>query len=284
MRFVFGYVYRELHELLDRGFGFVVGGQWFAVGNAFGSQRIVLEAARLIVDITKRYYEQNDETVLPRSIATKQAFENAMSLDVAMGGSTNTVLHLLAAAREAEVDFKMADIDRISRQVPCLCKVAPNSKDYYMEDVHRAGGVMAILNELAKAGKLHTDVYNVHSGSLKMLWQNGTCPTLKMPLPFNALKPPLLAFASVEALPNHANGKPLIWIDKMAVSAAWNTLIRKMAVWRCCLATLPNAVAWSKQQAWTKAFGDSQVVRVCLKAKIQPLPRFWTTKLWQATS
>lgn len=128
---------------------------------------LFLEAGRLIVSLAKRYYEQNDESVLPRSIATKAAFENAMSLDVAMGGSTNTVLHLLAAATEAGVDFKMADIDRISRQVPCLCKVAPNTHDYYMEDVHRAGGVMAILAELNRANKLNTDVHTVHSGSLK---------------------------------------------------------------------------------------------------------------------
>ena len=104
---------------------------------------------------------------MPRNIATQAAFENAMSLDVAMGGSTNTVLHLLAAANEAEVDFKMADIDRISRRVPCLCKVAPATQKYHMEDVHRAGGVMSILAELARAGKLHTDVPTVHEHTLQ---------------------------------------------------------------------------------------------------------------------
>ena len=132
-----------------------------------GRKELFLEAGRLIVDITKRYYEENDERVLPRNIATKAAFENAMSLDVAMGGSTNTVLHLLAAANEAEVDFKMADIDRISRRVPCLCKVAPATQKYHMEDVHRAGGVMAILAELDRANLLQTDVPTVHSASLK---------------------------------------------------------------------------------------------------------------------
>lgn len=132
-----------------------------------GRRDLFLEAARLIVDITRRYYEQDDESVLPRSIATKAAFENAMSLDVAMGGSTNTVLHLLAAATEAGVDFKMADIDRISRQIPCLCKTAPNNHDYYMEDVHRAGGVMGILAELDRAGRLNTHVSTVHAPSLK---------------------------------------------------------------------------------------------------------------------
>ena len=130
-------------------------------------KELFLEAGRLIVEITKRHYEQNDYSVLPRSIATKQAFENAMSMDVAMGGSTNTILHLLAVANEAGVDFKMADIDRISRNVPCLCKTAPNNHDYYMEDVHRAGGIIAILKQLDKAGKLHTDVNTIHSGSLK---------------------------------------------------------------------------------------------------------------------
>ena len=132
-----------------------------------GRKELFLEAGRLIVEITKRYYEQDDESVLPRSIATKAAFENAMSLDVAMGGSTNTVLHLLAAASEAAVDFKMADIDRISRQVPCLCKVAPATQKYHMEDVHRAGGVMGILAELNRTGCLQTDVATVHAPTLK---------------------------------------------------------------------------------------------------------------------
>lgn len=130
-------------------------------------KELFLEAGRLIVEITKRYYEQDDASVLPRSIATKAAFENAMSLDVAMGGSTNTVLHLLAAAREAQVDFKMADIDCISRRVPCLCKVAPATQKYHIEDVHRAGGVMGILAELDRAGCLNTAVSTIHSGSLK---------------------------------------------------------------------------------------------------------------------
>ena len=123
-------------------------------------------AGTLIVELCKRYYEQNDDSVLPRNIATHAAFENVMSLDVAMGGSTNTVLHLLAAAHEAEVDFNMDDIDRISRRVPCLCKVAPATEDYHMEDVHRAGGIMAILGELGRAGLLNLEAGNIHSGTL----------------------------------------------------------------------------------------------------------------------
>jgi dihydroxy-acid dehydratase len=129
-------------------------------------QRLFLEAGHLIVDITRRYYEQDDASVLPRSIASFKAFENAMSLDIAMGGSTNTVLHLLAAAMEGGVDFTMEDIDRLSRKVPCLCKVAPAKSDVHMEDVHRAGGIMAILGELDRAGLLHTDLPTVHAPSL----------------------------------------------------------------------------------------------------------------------
>ncbi|GAA4504464.1 dihydroxy-acid dehydratase [Pseudaeromonas paramecii] len=123
-------------------------------------------AGRRIVELAKRYYEQNDESALPRNIATKAAFENAMTLDIAMGGSTNTVLHLLAAAQEAEVDFTMDDIDRLSRKVPHLCKVAPSTQKYHMEDVHRAGGVVGILGELERAGLLNTEVRNVLGLSL----------------------------------------------------------------------------------------------------------------------
>ncbi len=129
-------------------------------------KELFLEAGRRIVEITRRHYEQNDETVLPRSIATFDAFENAVALDVAMGGSTNTVLHLLAAAHEAKVDFTMADIDRMSRKVPCLAKVAPNHPDYHMEDVHRAGGIMRILAELNRGGLLHAHCHTVHTPTM----------------------------------------------------------------------------------------------------------------------
>jgi len=129
-------------------------------------EALFLSAGRLIVDLAKRYYEQDDASVLPRSIASKAAFENAMSLDIAMGGSTNTILHLLAAAQEAEVDFTVEDIDRLSRKVPQLCKVAPSTQLYHMEDVHRAGGVMGILGELDRGGLLHRDAKMVHAPSL----------------------------------------------------------------------------------------------------------------------
>ncbi|MBK5968009.1 MULTISPECIES: dihydroxy-acid dehydratase [Thiorhodovibrio] len=126
---------------------------------------LFLEAARLVVSLAKRWYEQDDARALPRSIASFEAFENAMSLDIAMGGSTNTVLHLLAAAFEAGVPFSMSDIDRLSRKVPNLCKVAPATQQYHMEDVHRAGGVIGIMSELDRAGLVHRDVPTVHSDS-----------------------------------------------------------------------------------------------------------------------
>ncbi len=129
-------------------------------------KRLFVEAGHLIVDLARRYYEQEDEHVLPRSIASKQAFENAMALDIAMGGSTNTVLHILAAAYEGEVDFTMDDIDRLSRKVPCLSKVAPAKADVHMEDVHRAGGIMSILGELDKGGLINRGCATVHSETI----------------------------------------------------------------------------------------------------------------------
>jgi dihydroxy-acid dehydratase len=129
-------------------------------------RELFLEAGRTIVDLAQRWYEQDDASVLPRNIATLAAFENAMTLDISMGGSTNTVLHLLAAAHEGGVDFTMKDIDRLSRRVPVLCKVSPSVADVHVEDVHRAGGIMAILAELDRAGLIHTDVSTVHAATL----------------------------------------------------------------------------------------------------------------------
>ena len=129
-------------------------------------EQLFLRAGRLIVELCERYYKQDDESVLPRNVGNFKAFENAMSLDIAMGGSTNTILHLLAAAQEAELDFTMADIDRLSREIPQLCKVAPNTPLYHMEDVHRAGGVMGILGELDRAGLLHNDCPTIHSKTM----------------------------------------------------------------------------------------------------------------------
>jgi dihydroxy-acid dehydratase len=151
---------------LTEALGLSLPGNGSLVATHADRERLFLEAARTAVDLAKRYYEQDDASALPRNIASFAAFENAMSLDIAMGGSTNTVLHLLAAAHEAGIDFTMKDIDRLSRQVPVLCKVAPTKADVHLEDVHRAGGVMAILGALDRAGLIHRETPTVHSPSI----------------------------------------------------------------------------------------------------------------------
>ena len=151
---------------LTEALGLSLPGNGTIVATHADRKELFLRAGRVIVELAKRYYEQDDASVLPRNIATMAAFENAMALDVSMGGSTNTVLHLLAAAHEAGVPFTMADIDRISRKVPCLCKVAPMTDKFHIEDVHRAGGIIAILGELARGGLLDTSVFSVHAKTL----------------------------------------------------------------------------------------------------------------------
>ena len=150
---------------LNEAIGLALPGNGTTLATQVERKKLFVEAGARIVDMCRRYYDGDDESVLPRSIATKSAFENAMSLDVAMGGSTNTVLHILAVAHEARVDFTLDDIDAISRRVPCLCKVAPNSTTYHIEHVHRAGGIPALMGELDRAGLLNRDVHSVHSDS-----------------------------------------------------------------------------------------------------------------------
>lgn len=151
---------------LNEAIGLALPGNGTIVATHENRKRLFRDAAELIVKNAYKYYEEGDESVLPRSIATRQAFLNAMTLDIAMGGSTNTVLHLLAVAHEAEVDFKMDDIDMLSRRVPCLCKVAPNTQKYHIQDVNRAGGILNILGELAKGGLLDTTVHRVDGSTL----------------------------------------------------------------------------------------------------------------------
>jgi dihydroxy-acid dehydratase len=151
---------------LNEALGLALPGNGTIVATHADRKQLFLQAGSTIVEMAKRYYERDDVSVLPRSIATFQAFENAMTLDIAMGGSTNTVLHLLAAAQEAEVPFTMADIDRLSRHVPHICKVAPSSPTVHVEDVHRAGGIMAILAELDRAGLIHRNVPTVYAPTL----------------------------------------------------------------------------------------------------------------------
>ncbi|WP_016697865.1 dihydroxy-acid dehydratase [Actinoalloteichus spitiensis] len=150
---------------LTEALGLALPGNGSTLATHAARRELFLAAGRTVVEIARRWYEQDDDSVLPRSVASKKAFENAMALDMAMGGSTNTVLHILAAAQEGEVGFDLADIEAISRRVPCLSKVSPNS-DYHMEDVHRAGGIPAILGELDRGGMLHRDVHSVHSPTL----------------------------------------------------------------------------------------------------------------------
>ncbi|CAM4284549.1 dihydroxy-acid dehydratase [Comamonas aquatilis] len=150
---------------LTEALGLSLPGNGTVVATHADREELFLRAGRRIVELARQHYEQDDYSVLPRSVGFK-AFENCITLDIAMGGSTNTILHLLAIAKEAEIDFTMADIDRLSRVVPQLCKVAPNTPKYHIEDVHRAGGIMAILGELARAGKLHTDVPTVHAKTM----------------------------------------------------------------------------------------------------------------------
>ncbi len=151
---------------LTEALGLALPGNGTVVATHADRERLFLEAGRRIVDLARRYYEKDDDAVLPRSICTRTAFENAMTLDIAMGGSTNTVLHLLAAAQEGGVDFTMADIDRLSRRSPNICKVAPSTDEYHVEDVHRAGGIMGILGELDRGGLIETSLPTVHSESL----------------------------------------------------------------------------------------------------------------------
>ncbi len=151
---------------LTEAIGLALPGNGTALATHVARRELFTRAGRLAAEITHRYYHDGDESVLPRSIATRDAFENAMALDVAMGGSTNTILHLLAAAHEAHVGFGLKDIDELSRRVPCLCKVAPSSDLYHVEDVHRAGGIPAILGELDRGGLLNRGVHSVHSASL----------------------------------------------------------------------------------------------------------------------
>ena len=154
---------------LTEAIGLALPGNGSVLATHTARKELYERAGSTIVDITKRYYEEDDDSVLPRNIATREAFDNAMALDIAMGGSTNTILHLLAAAQEGEVDYTLPDIDKKSREVPCLAKVAPNvagDRTYYMEDVHRAGGIPALLGELNRAGMLHTNVHSVHSPDL----------------------------------------------------------------------------------------------------------------------
>lgn len=230
-------------------------------------KQLFLNAGKRIVELTKRYYEQNDESALPRNIASKAAFENAMTLDIAMGGSTNTVLHLLAAAQEAEIDFTMSDIDKLSRKVPQLCKVAPSTQKYHMEDVHRAGGVIGILGELDRAGLLNRDVKNVLGLTLPqtleqydvMLTQDDAVKICSAQV--------LQAFVPHRHSRRIAVGILSMTIAPMAVSARWNTPTAKTAAWRCSTVISQKTAASLKPRASMTASSNSPARRKCTKAR-----------------
>lgn len=195
--------------------------------------------------LAKRYYSDDDVSVLPRNIANFKAFENAMTLDIAMGGSSNTVLHLLAAAQEAEVDFTMTDIDRLSRKVPHLCKVAPSTPKYHMEDVHRAGGVMGILGELERAGLLHTDVNHVASddGSLESVLANYDVMRTESAKVKDFFRAGPAGIPTTQPSARIAAGHHWIQIAAKVVSAAASLPSVRKGAWRYCPVIWPSMAA-----------------------------------------
>lgn len=199
-------------------------------------KELFLNAGKRIVELTKRYYEQDDASALPRNIASKAAFENAMTLDIAMGGSTNTVLHLLAAAQEAEIDFTMSDIDKLSRKVPQLCKVAPSTQKYHMEDVHRAGGVLGILGELDRAGLLNREVKNVLGLTLPQTTEQYDVMVTRGRRGEKCSAPGRRASVPPGRSRKTAAGIRWMTIAPKAVSVLWNTLTARTAARRYCTA------------------------------------------------
>ena len=212
-------------------------------------------AGERIVEMAQAYYRGKDSSVLPRSIATFEAFENAMSLDIAMGGSTNTVLHLLAMAREAGVDFTMADIDRLSRQVPCICKVAPASQEFHVEDVARAGGIPTILGELQRAGLVHAGTRTVAGGTMGDLL---AAEDLRGLSPSEEARKRALAApggcARRRPSPRPITTRRRTWTTGRAASVRWSTPIRGTAAWPSSSATSPRTAASSRPPASTSPF------------------------------
>ena len=208
-------------------------------------KQLFLEAGRKIVEITRRHYELDDDRVLPRAVASFAAFENAMTLDIAMGGSTNTVLHLLAAAHEGEVPFTMLDIDRLSRRVPVLCKVAPSVADVHVEDVHRAGGIMAILGELDRAGLIDTSVPTIHSetlGEALQRWDVQRTADDAVRVFYRAASGRRADDGGVQSVSSAGTR----WTPTATAGVIRDTahaFSARMAGWRCCTATSPRTAA-----------------------------------------
>nr|BFE82223.1 hypothetical protein GCM10020093_048240 [Planobispora longispora] len=221
-------------------------------------KKLFQDAGRQLVEITRRYYEQDDESVLPRSIATKDAFENAMALDVAMGGSTNTILHILAAAREAQVDFGLKEINEISLRVPCLSKVAPATDKYHVEDVHRAGGIPAILGELARGGLIHRDAHTVNGGTMGdylAAWDVRSPDVLPEAVELWHAAPGNVR--TVRPYSQEARWDSSTSTARAAASATWSTPTPATAAWPCSTATSPSRGASSRPPGWTSPSGSS---------------------------
>ncbi|MEE3919989.1 dihydroxy-acid dehydratase [Micromonospora sp. BRA006-A] len=231
---------------LTEAIGLALPGNGSTLATHAARRSLFVEAGRTVVEIAKQWYDNDDASVLPRSIAGREAFENAIALDVAMGGSTNTVLHLLAAAREAELDFGVADIDAISaapRAVPGQGR--PELPNYHMEDVHRAGGIPAILGELDRAGLLHRDVRAVHSPASASGWPTGTCAAARPGRRRSSCSTPRrAACAPPSRSPPPTAGRRWTPTRPAAASGTGNTRTARTAAWPSCTATSRRPAAW----------------------------------------
>ena len=253
---------------LTEALGLALPGNGTVVATHADRKQLFLDAGRRIVEMARRYYEMDDTTALPRSIASFAAFENAMTLDISMGGSTNTVLHILAAAMEGGVPFTMRDIDRLSRRVPNLCKVAPSKSDVHLEDVHRAGGIFAILGELDRAGLIHRDACTVHSASMgeaidRMDIMRETGSRSRDLLPRRARRYPHHGSFQPERALRHARSRPRPRRDPLARTR----LQSPMAAWRCSTEISRKTVPSSKPPAWIRRVWCSPVPRAFWKAR-----------------
>ena len=261
---------------LTEAIGLALPGNGTTLATHVARRALFERAGALTVELARRYYEDGDESVLPRSIATRDAFENAMALDVAMGGSTNTILHLLAAAHEARVGFGLKEIDELSRRVPCLCKVAPSSDRYHVEDVHRAGGIPAILAELDRGGLLNPQVHTVHSGSLREFLDTWD---LRSPTASDDVAELFHAapggVRTTRPFSQASRWSSLDLDRRPAASGTCRTRTPGTAGWPCCTATWPRRAPSSRRPASPRSCGGSPGRRRCSKARRPPSRASW---------
>ena len=243
---------------LTEAIGLALPGNGSVLATHTARRDLYVRAGQTVVDLVRRHYEEDDFSVLPRAIASRAAFDNAMALDVAMGGSTNTILHLLAAAHEAELDYGLADMEALSSRIPCLSKVAPNGT-YLMEDVHRAGGVPAILGELYRGGLLHEDVHAVHADSIKQWLADWDVRAGRRPRRRSSCGTPRRGVDG-RRRPSRSPSAGRVWTPTRptAASATWTTRTAPRAGWRCSAATSPSTAASSRRPGWTSRSGRSR--------------------------